>query len=186
MNKPRARHFVTSKERKTERLPWGPHDWLSRPDIVDTRELLVVRVNMPKGKSQGFHKQPSMEEVIYVLEGKAEQWVGHDVRILGPGDVAHIPRNCVHATFNVGRGVLRFLSIFGPARSRGRAHVDVSEEQPWKSLRERRASAIANKRSQKRAVAQKRVKKSGPETQKPVVRKAAKAAKTRRRRKKSD
>ena len=111
----KERRFVTRREMKVERLPWGPHDWLSRPDIVDAEQLLLVRVHMPKGKLQDFHRHPSMEEIIYVLEGKAEQWVGEEMKMLGPGEMAHVPMDVTHATCNAGPGALRFLSVLGPA-----------------------------------------------------------------------
>jgi quercetin dioxygenase-like cupin family protein len=138
MAKARRRRFVTRREMKVERLPWGPHDWLCRPDIVEAEELLLVRVHMPRGKAHKFHVHPTMEEIIYVLEGKAEQWVDREMRILGPGEIAHIPMNVVHGTYNAGRGVLRFLAILGPARFKGPALVDMSEFEPWKNLREKR------------------------------------------------
>jgi quercetin dioxygenase-like cupin family protein len=127
--------FVTEKEMKVDQLPWGPHDWLCRPDIVDAEKLLLVRVHFPPGKAHAFHKHPEMEEIIYVLEGTAEQWVDKEKRILGPGQMAHIPMDMVHGTYNVGNGTLRVLAILSPAKIKGPPLVDVSMEEPWKSLR---------------------------------------------------
>ena len=184
MAKRGPRHFTTRKDAKVERLPWGPHDWLARPDIVDTRDLLVVRVNMPKGQSQEFHRQPGMEEVIYVLEGKAEQWVDKEIRTLRAGEIAHVPRNAVHATFNVGPGVLRFLSIFSSAQTTSE-WVDCSQEEPWASLLEDRRE---NDRKRRRVGAPAARKRTGSKDERRtvalkserVVRKSGKAAKTRR------
>jgi quercetin dioxygenase-like cupin family protein len=128
--------FVTSKEAIVEQLPWGPHDWLCRPDIVDAQKLLLVRVHMPLGQAHKFHRHPEMEEIIYVLEGTAEQWVDREKRILGPGDMAHIPMDVVHGTYNAGQSTLRFLAILSPAKISGPALIDVSNEEPWKSLRQ--------------------------------------------------
>lgn len=139
----KAKRFVTRAEMKVERLPWGPHDWLSRPDIVDAEQLLLVRVHMGKGKGHAFHRHPSMEEIIYVLAGKAEQWVGKEMRLLGPGDVAHIPRDEVHGTYNAGSGVLRLLSVLGPARCKGPALVDMSQQEPWSSIRDGKRTVSA-------------------------------------------
>lgn len=127
--------FVTSAEMKTEQFPWGPHDWLCRPDIVDADKLLLVRVHMPPGQAHQFHRHPEMEEIIYVLEGTAEQWVDRDKKILGPGDIAHIPMNVVHGTYNAGQDTLRFLAILSPAKIQGPPLIDVSGEEPWRSLR---------------------------------------------------
>jgi quercetin dioxygenase-like cupin family protein len=127
--------FVTEKEMIVDQLPWGPHDWLCRPDIVEAEQLLLVRVHMPPGKAHAFHKHPEMEEIIYILEGTAEQWVDREKRILGPGQIAHIPRDMVHGTYNAGSSTLRFLAILSPARIKGPPLVDVSQEEPWKSMR---------------------------------------------------
>ena len=131
--------FVTSREMKVEQLPWGPHDWLCRPDMVDAKLLQLVRVHIPPGKAHEFHRHPEMEEIIYVLEGTAEQWVDKEQRVLKPGEVAHIPKNMVHGTYNHGPGTLRVLAILSPANAPGPALVDVSQEEPWRSLRGRQS-----------------------------------------------
>lgn len=127
--------FVTAAEMQIEHLPWGPHDWLCRPGLVAAEQLLLVRVHMPPGQAHPFHRHPEMEEIIYVLEGAAEQWVDRERRLLGPGEIAHIPKDVVHGTYNAGRGTLRFLAILSPARISGPPLVDMSQEEPWRSLR---------------------------------------------------
>ncbi|MDA0836843.1 MAG: cupin domain-containing protein [Planctomycetota bacterium] len=130
-----ALRFVTSEEMEVEELPWGPHEWLCRPGLVEAEKLLLVRVRMPAGKAHKFHRHPAMEEIIYVVEGKAEQWVDKEKKLLGPGDMAHIPVDMVHGTYNAGEGTLVFLAILSPAKFDGPALIDVSDEEPWKSLR---------------------------------------------------
>ena len=127
--------FVTDREKEVELLPWGPHDWLCRPGLTAAEDLQLVRVHMPPGAGHAFHTHPELEEIIYVISGKAEQWVGQESRVLGPGEMAHIPRGEVHGTYNVGEETLLFLAILSPARSEGPAVVDVSQEEPWRSLR---------------------------------------------------
>jgi quercetin dioxygenase-like cupin family protein len=127
--------FVTAGEMKVEQLPWGPHDWLCRPDIVEAEQLLLVRVHMPPGQAHQFHRHPEMEEIIYVLEGTAEQWVDREKKLLGPGEMAHIPRDVVHGTYHAGSGTLRFLAILSPARIQGPTLIDMSQEEPWNSMR---------------------------------------------------
>lgn len=129
------RRFVTAADVKVEELPWGPHDWIVRPDLVAAEKLLLVRVTMPPGEGHAFHCHPEMEEIIYILEGEAEQWVEREKRLLRAGDAAHIPTGLVHGTYNTGDAPLRFLAILSPARISGPALVDVSNEEPWRSLR---------------------------------------------------
>lgn len=135
METPSGLRFVTNGEMEVEELPWGPHEWLCRPGLTDAEGLLLVRVRMPPEAGHAFHRHPSMEEIIYVVSGTAEQWVGGASRTLGPGDVAHIPRDEIHGTYNAGDGTLVFLAILSPAVFEGPALVDVSTEEPWASLR---------------------------------------------------
>jgi quercetin dioxygenase-like cupin family protein len=130
-----ALRFVTSDDVEVEELAWGPHEWLSRPGLTAAKELLLVRVRMPPGKGHAFHVHPAMEEIIYVVSGRAEQWVDRESRALGAGDSAHIPAGVAHGTYNEGDETLVFLAILAPADAEGPALVDVSGEEPWRSLR---------------------------------------------------
>jgi len=130
-----ALRFVTESEMQVEQLPWGPHDWLCRPGLTDAEDLLLVRVHMPPGQGHKFHRHPEMEEIIYVLAGRAEQWVDRESRVLTAGQIAHIPKDVVHGTYNAGEETLEFLAILSPAKISGPALVDMSGEEPWKSLR---------------------------------------------------
>ena len=96
---------------------------------------MLVRVSMPAGTGHAFHRHPTMEEIIYVVSGQAEQWVDRETRVLGPGEIAHIPADVVHGTYNAGGEPLVFLAILSPAIFDGPALVDVSGDEPWASLR---------------------------------------------------
>ncbi len=132
----RALRFVTSAEIEVEELPWGPHEWLCRPGLTDARDLLLVRVRMPPGTGHAFHRHPAMEEIIYIVSGAAEQWVDQESRRLGAGDIAHIPKDIVHGTYNAGDETLVLPGdpLAGDLR-RDRQAVDVSGEAPWSRLR---------------------------------------------------
>ena len=133
--KPEHLRFVTQAEMQVETLPWGPHDWLCRPGLTDARNLLLVRVHMPAGQAHKFHVHPEMEEIIYILSGRAEQWVDREKKILSPGQIAHIPKGVVHGTHNAGTTTLEFLAILSPAEISGPPLVDVSDQEPWRSVR---------------------------------------------------
>ena len=126
--------FITRTELQVEPSPWGPHEWMCRPGLTDAEHLLMVRVLMPAGTAHQFHRHPTMEEIIYVISGTAEQWVDREKRLLGPGDMAHIPMDVVHGTYNTGSDVLVFLAILSPATFEGPALVDVHDEEPWRTL----------------------------------------------------
>lgn len=127
--------FVTDADAEVEELPWGPHEWLARPGLTDSKLLQLVRVTMPPRKAHRFHRHPCMEELLYVLSGRAEQWVGREQRVLHAGEVAHVPMNEVHGTYNVFDEPLVFLAILSPAKFDGPALIDVSDDEPWRSMR---------------------------------------------------
>ena len=81
--------------------------------LTAAEKLMLVWVTMPPGKAHKFHRHPALDEIIYVVQGKAEQWVDRESRILGPGDSAHIPVDVVHGTYNAGETDLVFLAPDG-------------------------------------------------------------------------
>jgi len=127
--------FVSTPDVVVEELPWGPHEWLVRPQLTASEHLMLVRVTMPPGDAHQFHRHPHFEEALYYLEGRAEQWVGEERRVLGPGDVAHVPTNAVHGTYNVFESDCVFLAILGSPAFREPMLIDVCREEPWCSLK---------------------------------------------------
>ena len=128
--------FVTKNRAQIERAPWGKHWWLSRPGLTDTKQLTLVRVTMRPGTGHQFHYHPAREEIIYVVEGVAEQWVDREKRTLKAGECAFIPARVVHAIHNVSKGPMTFLAILSPAVAKGPFLVDCYDEEPWLSLRQ--------------------------------------------------
>lgn len=126
--------FVTSKEAEVEMLPWGKHEWLARPGIVNAERLQMVRVKMPPGTAHRFHRHPCFEELLYVIDGKVEQWVGSNKRVLGPGELAHVPRDEVHGSYNVFQEPVTFLAILSENKFDGPAVIDMHEQDPWRGI----------------------------------------------------
>lgn len=127
--------FFTKETTKVESLERGIHHWFSRPDITESEDLIVVRVDLEPGGGHPFHIHPTMDEVIYIISGQAEQWIEKEVKNLGPGEAVYIPKKMVHATFNSGDEPLAFLAILSPAADLEGSMVYVDAEEPWKNLR---------------------------------------------------
>lgn len=135
---PENRRFVTAAEKVDFLSPWTLEEWLSRSDVVPNQELLMVRANMEAGHSHPFHTHPTREEIIYILSGRAEQWINGEYRILGPGEMVLIRKGEVHGTYNPFRERLVFLAILSPANAPEPGIVDVSTQAPWNTVREER------------------------------------------------
>ncbi len=132
--------FRMANEIPKDDADWVTRRWVSHPASTGATQLTVVDATLAPGQSHGFHKHPDQEEVIVVIAGKVEQWLGKEKRILGFGDAAFIPKGEVHASFNVGESDAKLLAIFGPCVGEGFTTVEVSGEAPWKDMREKKAA----------------------------------------------
>ncbi len=130
------RRFVTAADAVRFQSPWTLEEWLCRSDVVPNEQLLLVRANMEPHHSHPFHTHPTREELIYILSGQAEQWIGRQHRILKPGEMVLIPQGEVHGTYNPFDEKLIFLAILSPSKAPDPAIVDVSHEAPWATLRQ--------------------------------------------------
>jgi quercetin dioxygenase-like cupin family protein len=130
------RRFVTAAEAVAESTTYTLNTWLSRPDLLPCEELLLVRATMDPGKCHPFHHHPTREEIIYILSGQAEQWCGNQRRILHAGEMVLIPKGEIHGTYNPFQEPVIFLAILSPANAAEPSTVDVSETEPWASLRQ--------------------------------------------------
>ena len=124
----------TAIERET--LDWGTLGWVSRPPSTGAEQLTVIDVDLLPGNGHDFHKHPDQEEVIFVIDGEIEQWLETEKQTLKPGDAVFIPKDVVHASFNVGDQPAKLLAILGPCVGEGGYEmVEVAAEDPWRSLR---------------------------------------------------
>jgi quercetin dioxygenase-like cupin family protein len=135
MSTANLRRFVTAADKVDFLSPWTLEEWLCRGDVVNNEHLTLVRANMEAGRCHPFHTHPTREELIYIISGRAEQWVGGGHRILGPGEMAFIPMGETHGTYNPFRERLVFLAILSPAKAAEPGIVDVSSQEPWSSMR---------------------------------------------------
>ena len=129
------RSFVTAAEAIRVQSPWTLDEWLCRSDLVKNEHLLLVRATIKPNGGHPFHCHPAREEIIYVLSGRAEQWVGKEFRIIGPGEMAFIPKGEVHGTYNPFQEKLVFLAILAPANAPGPDTESVWAQEPWATLR---------------------------------------------------
>ena len=128
--------FITAQEMERDRLDWGTMGWVSRPATTATKDLVVIEVTLEPGGGHNFHKHPAQEEVIYVLDGVIEQWLGEEKQMLNRGDTVFIPAATVHASFNISAAKARVLAILGPSvGEEGYQLVEVYDQAPWNHLR---------------------------------------------------
>ena len=123
-----AKHrFTLPGEEEVEVIGGKTHLWHSKPGFTDTEDLLFVRVLIEPGEGHPFHYHPNKEEMIYFISGVAEQWLGNEKRVMGPGSSLYIPKDVVHATFNRSDSPIEFIAVITPASAEGPVTVEVGE-----------------------------------------------------------
>ncbi|MBJ02076.1 MAG: cupin [Planctomycetes bacterium] len=127
--------FVSTPNVIIEEAPWAHHEWLVKPPLTASEHLMLVRVTMPPGEAHQFHRHPHFEEAIYYLAGRAEQWVGDKSQVLGPGDVAHVPTNTVHGTYNLFDEPCILLVALASPQFQDPMIVDVFRDEPWCTIK---------------------------------------------------
>jgi quercetin dioxygenase-like cupin family protein len=84
------------------------------PETVGAKRIEVVLGVVEKGKGALPHSHPGIEQVCYMLEGRALAEVGDQARDLGPGDCCFFPADVRH-TFTVTSDTpARVLVIYSP------------------------------------------------------------------------
>lgn len=125
---------------KTDGQQWKPGAlgsdfWHSGPEQTGARQLVMIEVVVEPGKGHSFHFHPNQEEIIYVVEGKIQQWLEKTSIELSEGESAFIPAGMVHATFNLYEKAARFIAVLSPCKGEsGYEVVDVHDQKEWKEL----------------------------------------------------
>ena len=70
---------------------------------------------IPPGRAPDhFH---TYDEVVYVLEGEGQLFIGGEAAPLRPGTAVHLPARLVHSLANTTDSEMRVLGVFRPAGS---------------------------------------------------------------------
>ena len=81
---------------------------------VGAKRLEVVLGVIEKGKGALPHAHPGIEQVCYMLQGRARAEVGGEVCELGPGDCCFFPAEVPHVFTVVSQEPVRVLVIYSP------------------------------------------------------------------------
>lgn len=128
--------FIAEADIVRDSFDWGDTGWISRPSLTGSRGMCVMDVTLNPGGGHPFHRHPEQEEVIWVREGRIEQWLEDVKQELGAGEAVYIPRDLVHASYTVGDSQAKLSVILTPtAGDDGYSVIDVFEQEPWASLR---------------------------------------------------
>ena len=84
------------------------------PETVSARQLEVLVGQIEPGKGALPHAHPGIEQVCYMLQGRAIAEVDGQRQELQPGDCCFFPADTMHTFTVVGEEVVRVLVIYSP------------------------------------------------------------------------
>jgi len=79
-----------------EKFAWGEIRWIWNAMIDTSAEQTLGQVIIYPGKKNTAHIHPNCEELMYILEGECDHWLGDEVFHLKPGMTIIIPRDELH------------------------------------------------------------------------------------------
>ncbi len=101
-----------------------PHNWSNNPierpsegierQMVVGERLMICRFRFTPGLVTPEHRHPH-EQMSIVVSGRVRFIIEGEARICAPGDVLHIPPNCLHGATMLDEEVV-LIDIFTPLR----------------------------------------------------------------------
>lgn len=114
---PRSRYFVRPEDVAAYH-PANHTGTVNRrligPDTVGAKNIEVLLGVIEKGKGALPHAHPGIEQVCYVLEGRARAEVGGESCELGPGECCYFPADLPHSFTVISDEPVRVLVIYSP------------------------------------------------------------------------
>jgi mannose-6-phosphate isomerase-like protein (cupin superfamily) len=92
----KTRPPISLDEAVLEEFPWGEIRWIWNSQIDKNAEQTLGHVIIKPGEKNTFHGHPNCEELLYMLTGECDHWVGDEKYHLKPGMTICIPRGLDH------------------------------------------------------------------------------------------
>ena len=87
---------------------------LVSPDTVGAKRIEVLLGVIEPNQGALPHAHPGIEQVCYLLEGRAVAEVGGEKCELGPGDCCFFPADVPHRFTAVGEAPVKVLVVYSP------------------------------------------------------------------------
>lgn len=107
--------------RRDEAIPYSPANHTGTvnrryigPGALESQALELLRGTLQPGQGALPHAHPGIEQVVYVLSGRAKAQVGAETFEVGPGDCCHFPADVSHAFFAIGEEPAEIIVVYAP------------------------------------------------------------------------
>jgi quercetin dioxygenase-like cupin family protein len=112
-----SRYFV----RPGELTPYSPANHVGTVNLrmigrdnVGARNIEMIHGTVEPGQGALPHAHPGIEQVCYLIEGRARAEVAGETAELGPGDACYFPADIPHVFTAIGEQPVKVLVIYTP------------------------------------------------------------------------
>jgi len=112
-----GKKVIHPEDVETQVFDWGTIKWTSTPKVTNAERFTFGIVILLPGKGHTKHNHPGVEEILYVVSGKGEQYVEGaepERTEIRAGDTIHIPPDVYHETINTGWEPLVLVAVYAP------------------------------------------------------------------------
>jgi quercetin dioxygenase-like cupin family protein len=98
----KAYSYIPAGEGDRQAFDWGEICWTVSGARGNSDTMTFGRVVIKAGQSNPGHSHGNCDEVLYLVTGKLEHWVGEESFIMEPGDTLFVPKGSAHRAHAIG------------------------------------------------------------------------------------
>lgn len=100
---------------EVQELPWGRMRWSVSRQLHDSTLMSFARVTLHAAEQMPRHRHPNCDEILHLLAGEIEHWLGDDSFRMKPGDTLSIPAGFWHHARVLGETDAEWVSCYSSA-----------------------------------------------------------------------
>lgn len=89
-------NVVAGEKAEVMDMPWGTLTWHVSRALGNSSVMTFGRATIRPGMTNPRHRHPNCDEVLHVISGRIEHWLGDESFILEAGDTISIPAGVWH------------------------------------------------------------------------------------------
>lgn len=95
--------FIHPEKAEIQKFDWGEIAWMVSGKLANSETMTFGRVIIKAGRSNKRHSHSNCDEILYLLSGELEHWVGDEVFSMKAGNAIFIPKGVTHHAKAIGK-----------------------------------------------------------------------------------
>jgi|GEM_PF-581568 len=121
-----SKYFFKFNKNDAELL--NPKMTTTKGTRIDGDRITIGLMSHAAGTGAQLHRHPDVEQFMYTISGRCEVSVEGEEKVIGPGDLWHVPPNALHGNIVVGDEDWVFVVAKDVGKQEGRSIFGVPED----------------------------------------------------------